>query len=163
MAIVNGIALESNKNLRVNFEGGNLSSDAGLLLLKEFNHKLGVDELLKRCFHTTDTAVRRRHKDHENLLQMLYQITAAYFQDDHADALRYDPSINAAIGKDALASQPTLSRFHNRLDENTLTQLEEIQRILRSRVYSVEKPKHVLLDLDSTLLSTYGNQEGEAL
>lgn len=162
MAIVNGIALESNKNFRINFEGGNLSSDAGLLLLKEFNHKLGVDELLKRRFHTTDSAVFRKHKDHENLLQMLYQITAAYFQDDHADALRYDPSINAAVGKDALASQPTLSRFHNRLDENTLTQLEEIQRILRSRVYSVEKPKHVLLDLDSTLLSTYGKQEGEA-
>ncbi len=34
MAIVNGIALESNKNIRVNFEGGNLSSDAGLLLMK---------------------------------------------------------------------------------------------------------------------------------
>ena len=50
MAIVTGIALESNKNLRINFEGGNLSSDAGLLLLKEFNHKLGVDELLKSIF-----------------------------------------------------------------------------------------------------------------
>ena len=73
MAIVNGIALESNKNFRINFEGGNLSSDAGLLLLKEFNHKLGVDELLKRRFHTTDSAVFRKHKDHENLLQMLYQ------------------------------------------------------------------------------------------
>ena len=93
---------------------------------------------------------------------MLYQITAAYFQDDHADALRNDPSINAAIGKDTLASQPTLSRFHNKLDENTHTQLEEIMRILRRRVYSVEMPQHVLLDLDSTLLSTYGNQEGEA-
>jgi len=162
MAIVSGIALESNKNIRVNFEGGKLSSDAGVLLQKEFNHRLGVDELLRREFHTTDTAVNRKHKDPENLLQMLYQITAAYFQDDHADALRYDPAITAAVGKDVLASQPTLSRFHNRLDENTLAQLEEIQRILRSRVYSVEKPDHVLMDLDSTLLSTYGHQEGEA-
>ena len=130
MAIVSGIALESNKNIRVNFEGGKLSSDAGVLLQKEFNHRLGVDELLRREFHTTDTAVNRKHKDPENLLQMLYQITAAYFQDDHADALRYDPAITAAVGKDVLASQPTLSRFHNRLDENTLAQLEEIQRIL---------------------------------
>ncbi len=114
MAIVTGTALESNKNFRVNFDGGNLSSDGGLLLLKEFYHKLGVKSLLKKHFHTTDSASFRIHKDHENLLQMLYQITGAYFQDDHADSLRNDPVLNAVIGKTTLASQPTLSRFHNR-------------------------------------------------
>lgn len=162
MAIVTGAALESNKNFRVNFDGGNLSSDGGLLLLKEFYHKLGVKALLKTHFHTTDPASFRIHKDHENLLQMLYQITAAYFQDDHADSLRNDPVLNAVIGKTALASQPTLSRFHNRMDAQSLEQLEEIQRIFRRRVYSVEKPEHILVDLDSTLLAAYGTQEGEA-
>lgn len=162
MAIVTGTALESNKNFRVNFDGGNLSSDGGLLLLKEFYHKLGVKALLKKHFHTTDSASFRIHKDHENLLQMLYQITGAYFQDDHADSLRNDPVLNAVIGKNALASQPTLSRFHNRMDALSLEQLEEIQRIFRGRVYSVEKPEHILFDLDSTLLAAYGTQEGEA-
>ena len=162
MAIVTGTALESNKIFRVNFDGGNLSSDGGLLLLKEFYHKLGVKALLKKHFHTTDSASFRIHKDHENLLQMLYQITGAYFQDDHADSLRNDPVLNAVIGKNALASQPTLSRFHNRMDAQSLEQLEEIQRIFRGRVYSVEKPEHILFDLDSTLLATYGTQEGEA-
>ena len=125
MAIVTGTALESNKNFRVNFDGGNLSSDGGLLLLKEFYHKLGVKTLLKKHFHTTDSASFRIHKDHENLLQMLYQITGAYFQDDHADSLRNDPVLNAVVGKAALASQPTLSRFHNRMDAQSLEQLEE--------------------------------------
>lgn len=162
MAIVTGTALESNKNFRVNFDGGNLSSDGGLLLLKEFYHKLGVKALLKKHFHTTDSASFRIHKDHENLLQMLYQITGAYFQDDHADSLRNDPVLNAVIGKTTLASQPTLSRFHNRMDTQSLEQLEEIQRIFRRRVYSVEKPEHILFDLDSTLLAAYGTQEGEA-
>ncbi len=46
MAIVNGTALESNKNFRVSFDGGNLSSDGGLLLLMEFYYKLGVDSLM---------------------------------------------------------------------------------------------------------------------
>ena len=150
------------QNFRVNFDGGNLSSDGGLLLLKEFYHKLGVKALLKKHFHTTDSASFRIHKDHENLLQMLYQITGAYFQDDHADSLRNDPVLNAVIGKNALASQPTLSRFHNRMDAQSLEQLEEIQRIFRGRVYSVEKPEHILFDLDSTLLAAYGTQEGEA-
>ena len=162
MAIVNGIALESNKNIRVNFEGGNLSSDAGLLLMKEFYHKFGVNTLAKEVFHTTDPGHIRYHKDHDNLLQMLYQITAAYFQDDHADALRHDPAITAAVGKEALASQPTLSRFHNRLDEHTLAQLEEIQKTLRRRAYSIKMPENILFDLDSTLLATFGKQEGSA-
>ena len=150
------------QNFRVNFDGGNLSSDGGLLLLKEFYHKLGVKALLKKHFHTTDSASFRIHKDHENLLQMLYQITGAYFQDDHADSLRNDPILNAVVGKAALASQPTLSRFHNRMDAQSLERLEDIQRIFRRRVYSVEKPEHILFDLDSTLLAAYGTQEGEA-
>ena len=162
MSIISEIALESNKNIHVNFEGGNLSSDAGLLLMKEFCHKFGIENLAKTIFHTTDSGHNRQHKDHENLLQMIYQILAAYFQDDHADALRNDPAITAALGKEVLASQPTLSRFHNRLDENTLTQLEEMLRTTLSRAYSVKMPEHVLFDLDSTLFETYGKQEGGA-
>ena len=162
MSIIGGITLESNKNIHLNFEGGNLSSDAGLLLIREFIHKLGVDRLAKEIFHTTDPVRIRQHKDHENLLQMLFQIMAAYFQDDQADALRNDPSLTAAVGKETLASQPTLSRFHNRLDENTLAQLGEMLRTIRSRAYSVEMPEHVLFDLDSTLFATFGKQEGGA-
>ena len=162
MSIISGITLESNKNIHLNFEGGNLSSDAGLLLIREFIHKLGVDRLAKEIFHTTDPVRIRQHKDHENLLQMLFQIMAAYFQDDQADALRNDPALTAAVGKETLASQPTLSRFHNRLDENTLAQLGEMLRTIRSRAYSVEMPEHVLFDLESTLFATFGKQEGGA-
>ena len=125
-------------------------------------NRLGLEPLLKKLFHTTDPAHFRLHKDHENLLQMICQITSAYFQDDHADALRYDPALTAAVGKEALASQPTLSRFHNRLDGSTLAQLEEIQRTLRDRVYSVRRPEHVLFDLDTTLFAAHGKQEGKA-
>lgn len=109
MAIINGAALESNRKIRVYFDGGNLSSDGGLLLLKEFFHKLDVDSLVRNRFHTTDIAEFRFRKDHENLQQMLYQITAECFQDDHADKLRNDPVMTSVVGKPALASQPTLS------------------------------------------------------
>ena len=66
MAIITGTALESNRNFRVNFDGGNLSSDGGLLLLKEFYHKLGVNSLFRKSFHTTDSASFRIHKDYQN-------------------------------------------------------------------------------------------------
>ena len=46
MSIVNTLSLESNRQIKINFDGGDLSSDAGLLLIKEFVRKLGIDNLL---------------------------------------------------------------------------------------------------------------------
>lgn len=161
MYTLNDTALESNKYMKINFAGGDLSSDAGLLLVKEFAYKLGFDKILKTGFKTNDSATFRIHKDDENLWQMIYQILGAYFEDDCADELTNDPVFTAILGKKALASQPTLSRFFNRMDDSTLRQFYDIMRRLRKIVYAVKKPSLLLLDLDSTLLDTYGRQEGE--
>jgi hypothetical protein len=161
MYSINDTALESNKSLKINFDGGDLSSDAGLLLLKEFISKMGFDQYLREEFKTNDGAVLRKHKDDENLLQVIYQLFSSYFEDDCADELTDDPIFTAVLNKDALASQPTLSRFFNRMDESTLEQFNGIIREFRRRVYTQEKPKMILFDLDTTLLETYGNQEGE--
>ena len=71
-------------------------------------------------------------------------------------------SKNSVLEKDTLASQPTVSRFFNRMDEDTLNQLLMIGRILRKRVYRIQMPQAVILDLDSTLLDAYDKQEGRA-
>ena len=71
-------------------------------------------------------------------------------------------SKNSVLEKDTLASQPTVSRFFNRMDEDTLNQLLMIGRILRKSVYRIQMPQAVILDLDSTLLDAYGKQEGRA-
>ena len=104
-----------------------------------------------------------KHQQDENLCQMIYQILARYFNDNDADELTNDPVMNAILDKDGLASQPTLSRFFNRMDEDTLKQFEDILMHLKSKVYAIKKPKMVLLELDSTLLDTYGSQEGVRL
>ena len=161
MTILNDTVLESNKYLKINFDGGDLSSDAGLLLIKEFACKLGFVKLLKSEFKTNDSACFRYHKDDENLWQVIYQILGAYFEDDCADELTNDPVLTAVLEKKSLASQPTLSRFFNRLDETTLNQFYNLMRRFRKVVYSIKKPEMILLDLDSTLLNTYGHQEGE--
>ena len=92
---------------------------------------------------------------------MIYQIISAYFKDDCADELTFYPLFNAILEKDSLASQPTLSRFFNHMDENTLLQFDDIDKSLRDIIYSIKCPEHMLLDLDSTLFGTYSNQEGE--
>ena len=162
MSIVNTFSLQSNRQIKINFDGGDLSSDAGLLLIKEFISKLGIERLLNRSFKTNDSAVFRYHTDRDNLLQMIYMIMAGYFEDDASDELTKDPIFKAVLEKSALASQPTVSRFFNRMDEDTLKQFQEISQILRKRIYSIQMPQAVILDLDSTLLVAYGKQEGRA-
>lgn len=162
MSIVNTLSLESNRQIKINFDGEDLSSDAGLLLIKEFISKLGIDKLLNEDFKTNDPALFRYHTDQENLLQMIYMIIAGYFENDASDELTNDPVFKSILEKDALASQPTTSRFFNRMDEDTLNQFLAISRMLRKKVYSIQLPQAVILDLDSTLLHAYGKQEGRA-
>ena len=140
MSIVNTFSLQSNRQIKINFDGGDLSSDAGLLLIKEFINKLGIERLLNRSFKTNDSAVFRYHTDRDNLLQMIYMIIAGYFEDDASDKLTKDPVFKAVLEKSALASQPTVSRFFNRMDEDTLKQFQEISQILRKRIYSIQMP-----------------------
>ena len=144
MSIVNTFSLQSNRQIKINFDGGDLSSDAGLLLIKEFISRLGIERILNRSFKTNDSAVFRYHTDRDNLLQMIYMIMAGYFEDDASDELTKDPI------------------FFNRMDEDTLKQFQEISQILRKRIYSIQMPQAVILDLDSTLLAAYGKQEGRA-
>ena len=126
MSIVNTLSLESNRQIKINFDGGDLSSDAGLLLIKEFISKLDIDKLLDKTFKTND------------------------------------PVFKSVLEKNALASQPMVSRFFNRMDEDTLNQFLVIGRVLRKKIYSIQMPPTVILDLDSTLLDAYGRQEGRA-
>jgi hypothetical protein len=150
-----------NKGVKINFDGGDLSSDAGLLLLREFAQRIDLHELIGKQFKTKDLA-QRWHTDAENLLQMVYQKIAGYFRDDDADELTDEPVFRTLLDKNALASQPTLSRFHNRMDEDTLKQFNSIQRELRRRIHRLTHPDMMLFDIDSTLFETFGEQEGEA-
>ena len=108
MSIVNTLALESNRQIKINFDGGDLSSDAGLLLIKEFISKLGIDTLLEKAFKTND------------------------------------PVFKSVLEKDALASQPTVSIFFNRMDKDTLNQFLAIARVLRRKIYSVQRCHRLL-------------------
>ena len=66
---------------------------------------------------------------------MIYQVISAYFHDDCADELTLDPVFNVILDKESLASQPTLSRFFNRMDEDTLVQFDGIDKNLRDIIH----------------------------
>ena len=70
--------LESHSKIRIDFGGGNLSSDGGLLLMKEFLSKVGFERLAAAKFKTIDGA-KRFHSDVENLMQVMYVSIPAHF------------------------------------------------------------------------------------
>ena len=162
MAKCTTYSLESNRKIKFNFDGGELSSDSGLLLVKEFMAKIGLVDYIRRNFHTTDTASTRLHTDSDNLMQAIYQIISGYFEDDCADELTNEPVMTAILDKERLASQPTLSRFWNRMDQSTLDQLNELFQAMRKTIYAMNRPEFMVFDIDTTLLDAYGNQEGVA-
>jgi len=140
MSSLMALRSESNTKIKINFDGGDLSSDAGLLLLKEFICKILLDKLIEQHFQTNDKTIRI-HKDKENMLQEIYQQLAGYFTDDNSDELTTDPILTTLLDKNSLASQPTMSRFFSRMDEITLMQLDWILYLLRKKIYSIRKPK----------------------
>ena len=161
MSILNDMNFESNSNYKFNFDGGDMSSDAGMLLIKEFSEKIGLLPLLEE-FKTNDDASFRIHTDAKILFQLACQIIAGYFEDCRADDIADDPVFKAILDKDIMASQPTISRFYSRLDHDTLEQLNEIAKTMREIIYSIEMPAEVLFDIDTTHFETYGNQEGSS-
>ena len=159
MESITEMKLNFNSRVKISFDGGELSSDTGEMLLAEFMEEIGVRKQIEGSFKTRDNAIRI-HTDSQNLMQALLQIFAGYFRDDCADHLMDEPVMKAILHKDALASQPTMSRFFSRMDADTALQLNEIVQALRRKIYAIKRPEYVLLDLDSTLLPAYGNQEG---
>ncbi|MBE5871463.1 MAG: hypothetical protein E7294_09415 [Lachnospiraceae bacterium] len=96
MHSIKEIQLKCNKQFIVYFDGGELSSAGGLLMIKEFLHALGFEKLLRNSFKTNDTAMFRIHTDDKNLLQMIYQIFGTYYEDNCADELQKDPLLITA-------------------------------------------------------------------
>lgn len=161
MSILQEKSLLFNSKKKISIAAEDISSDAGLLLIADFLKVFNVGNVFERAFRPDDKRILK-HKNFENLLQLVLQIIAGYRRDDDADELRNDPVFKEIIGTNSLASQPTISRFISGMTEKDFMQLKEIMKVFRIYAYSIKCPETIILDLDSTLLATYGKQEGEA-
>lgn len=159
MTSLTDYAVNFNKNLKVNFNGGDLSSDAGLLIPRSFDEALGLSRLIEGCFPQT---AKRCHSTADVIRQLMYTTIAGYHADDASDHLRLDPAFTQILGKKALASQPTISRCLNHFDIRMLETLEQLLLDFVEKAYAVNQPEYVVLDVDSTHIDTHGHQENSA-
>lgn len=149
--------LNFNKSFSYDFNGGNLSSDSGLLLIRSFLEKMSLKPLIKEA---CNDSVSRIHTFASIVEQLIYTNIAGYHADDYSDALREDPVFTRILGKDTLASQPTISRCMNTMNQNNLKALNELLLITFIKGNPPHKTHEIILDIDSTLFGTFGKQEG---
>jgi hypothetical protein len=149
------------------FDGGNLSSDGGLLLLAEADRQLGLTSSLARFLPDRRDPTKVIHGLDEMLAQRVYQIACGYEDCNDADDLRSDPVLKTSIGRlpetdPALASQPTLSRFENRVTRTQLRRMAAVFVDSFVRRHASREPRWIILDFDATDDEVHGQQQFEA-
>ena len=152
------------KKIEGRFDGGNLTSDAGLLVLYALDQQQGLSRGLAECLQDGRDSRYVRHSFQEMIGQRVHQIAAGYEDCNDADSLRTDPVFKTLCGRNPetdpdLASQPTLSRLENAVSRKDLMRISRwlLERYLKHRKKS--RPRKILLDLDSTDDPTHGQQE----
>lgn len=164
MATLHENTLKFNQKMTVTNTGGNLSTDAGLILVKEFLHSIGFEQLMEKELHFQDSRLSPTHSNETILEQLIFQLIAGYDTDASANILRQDPFFQQMLEKSTLASQPSLSRFWDRISESpdALVQLQALNQAMLDKVRIQRNATEMVLDLDSTYSDTYGNQEETA-
>ena len=145
------------------FDEPQVTSDAGAVLVREL---LERSELLRDIAAALDDDRRAgsvRHPALNILRQRVAQICCGYLKADDGDRLRHDPAMVLASGgvpgEDALASQPTVSRLENRATVRTLLGVGYAFVADYIRSFGGKPPKTVILDMDPTAITVYGQQQ----
>ncbi|MFH1081929.1 MAG: IS1380 family transposase [Pseudomonadota bacterium] len=157
-----GIQFPACKRRRVEagFSGGNVSSDGGVLLLRQADRLTG---LTKRVAEGLKDPRRKASCDHtlrDLLRQRVYAIALGYEDLNDHDSLRKDLAIQTGVGRDVeLASKSTLCRFENSQDRDTAWAIntELIETFIRSHR---QAPGELILDFDATDDPVHGEQSG---
>lgn len=151
------------KNIELSFSGGRISSDGGLLLLRELDSQLNLLFSASKCIRDERDYRYIDHPIKELLTQRVFQIAAGYEDCNDCNDLREDMILKMCAGKlpqsdNNLASQPTMSRLENRVTKTDLFRLGLclIDNFINS--YSSD-PSVIILDCDDTNNDTYGQQE----
>lgn len=156
--------------LTVNFEGGALTSDAGVLLLKEADTRLGLVSRLAACFTDHRSPGYVDFTVEELLAQRIYGLAAGYEDLNDHDQLRFDPLFLKLLRSDdkpVLAGKSTLQRLENGALEPTRYHRLLHQQALIAEVFvdifleqTSEPPQLCILDFDATDTPLHGGQEG---
>jgi hypothetical protein len=160
--------LSFNASLKIDFQGSRVASDGGLVLVRELDERLGFGELIAQ--HRTDS---RKGKNTELpladlLRQSVHSRIAGYEDVNDAERLSQDPTFRL-IGSEktwdrgaALTSRLQTFETEMLAEEENFAGLARINRELIGEAEALDSPQRVVLDMDSTEIPVYGQQEQSA-
>ena len=142
------------------FDGGDITSDGGVLLLRQADRLTGLSDSIARALSDPRRQASCDHDVPGLVRQRLYAIALGYEDLNDHDGLRQDVALQTAVERDQwLASASTLCRFENRADRETAWRLHEV--LLDQFIASFKRaPKKLILDFDATDDPVHGEQDG---
>ncbi len=161
--VLPGLSPVAGKPVHAAFDGGRLTSDAGVLLLAEIDRRLGICERLARCIKDPRAPERVRHTLAEMIRFRALLIAAGYPDANDCDALRSDPAFKMAVGRlpesgGDLCSQPTISRLENLPGPVALKRMMAAMVDLFCDSFPTV-PRRIVLDIDDTEDRVHGAQQ----
>ena len=157
-----GLSAAGGKAVVVKFDGGLLSSDGGVLALREVEQRLRVAERLAGCMIDPRAPDQITHSLADIIRFRLLMIAAGYEDGNDASRLRGDPAFKMAMdltpSERELCSQSTISRLENLPDVRALLRMGRAMVELYCASFR-EVPKRITLDIDDTFDAVHGGQQ----
>lgn len=158
-----GFARVGRRRVVADFDGGRITSDAGVLLLREVDRQIGLIDAINDCLPDPRDQRFTIHEQREMIAQRIFSIALGYEDLNDQQTMRDDPALQLAAGKppdpdDPLASPSTLCRLENRVTRRALVKMSAlfVERFLAAHD---EPPEEIVLDFDATDDPVHGQQE----
>ena len=145
--------------VEASFDGGDIVSDGGVLLLRQVDQRIGLTRSIARVFDDRRRRASVAHGMRELLAQRIYGLCCGWEDVCDHNLLRRDLALQTAVGRaDELASAPTLSRLET---SSTRAQAAALHGVLLDQFIAGKdkRPKELVLDIDATHMPLHGAQE----
>jgi hypothetical protein len=145
--------------IEADFSGGDLSSDGGMMLLKQVDERIGLTRAAAAVLSDPRDPGRIVHSMRDLLAQRIYGLCCGHEDLNDHDRLREDVVMQTALGRvDALASAPTLCRMETRATQGQAWALHEVlvEQFIASQGCP---PSGLVLDIDASDIELHGEQE----
>ncbi len=162
------LRLNFDRKLKLEFHGTKVTSDAGLLAYRELDDALGQTSAIDSELRDNRTGKNTRHSIAALLRQSIYSRLAGYDDTNDAERLCVDPAIRHIAGGRAIERSAASTSAMGRFETEILTQSKNLELLMNlagkwiDQVHQRKSLKQIILDMDSSVSPTYGNQEGTA-
>jgi len=162
------LRVDFDRRLKLEFHGSKITSDAGLLVYRELDHALGLTGMAGSILSEARRGKNIRHLVEGLFRQSVFGRLAGYEDVNDAERLSLDPAMRTIVDRRGLdrkaASTSEMGRFETEwlTNDSDFAALVDLPGAWIDRVHACRPPKLIVLDMDSSVSPTYGNQEGTA-